>query len=104
MSDIPPSFKRLERQGAVRRNVPYTPSPEESDSEKIKRLTQENNNLEQQNKNLQTQISSLNNEKYRLQEEISELNNSIKNLKEVVLEQLHVIMELTNQIKKIFFF
>ena len=79
------------------------PFPEESDLEKIKRLTEENNDLKQQNKNLQNQISSLNNEKSRLQAEISELNNSIQSLREITLEQIHVIMKLANQLKETIF-
>ena len=79
------------------------PFPEESDSEKVKRLTEQNNNLKQQNKNLQNQISSLNNEKSRLQAEISELNNSIQSLKEITLEQIRVIMDLANQLKEIIY-
>ena len=79
------------------------PFPEESDSEKIKRLTEENDNLKQQNKNLQNQIFSLNNEKSKLQAEILELNDSIQNLKEITLEQVRVIMDLANQLKKIIY-
>jgi peptidoglycan hydrolase CwlO-like protein len=79
------------------------PFPEESDSEKVKRLTEENDNLKQQNKNLQNQISSLNNEKSRLQAEISELNNSIQSLKEITLEQIKVILDLANQLKEIIY-
>jgi peptidoglycan hydrolase CwlO-like protein len=79
------------------------PFPEESDSEKVKRLTEENNNLKQQNKNLQNQISALNNEKSRLQAEIFELNNSIQSLKEITLEQIRVIMDLANQLKEIIY-
>ncbi len=52
------------------------PFPEESDSEKVKRLTQENDNLKQENSNLQSQISALKNDKSRLQAEIFELNAS----------------------------
>jgi len=47
------------------------------------------------------QIFSLNNEKSKLQAEILELNNSIQNLKEITLEQVRVIMDLANQLKKI---
>ena len=79
------------------------PFPEESDSEKVKRLIEANNNLKQQNNNLQNQISSLKNEKLGLQAEISELNNSLQNLKEIALEQIRVIMELVNQLKEIMF-
>ena len=79
------------------------PFPEETDSEKVKRLTEENNNLKQQNSNLQSQISSLKNEKLRLQAEISELNDYIQNLKEITLEQVRVIMDLANQLKEIIY-
>jgi hypothetical protein len=79
------------------------PFPGESDSDKVKRLTEENDNLKQQNNNLQSQISSLKNEKSRLQIEISELNNSIQNLKEITLEQIRVILELANQLKETIF-
>ena len=65
------------------------PFPEESDSEKVKRLTEQNDNLKQQNKNLQNQISSL--------------NNSIQSLKEITLEQIRVIMDLANQLKEIIY-
>ena len=68
--------------------------------EKVKQLTEENNNLKQQNSNLQSQIYSLNNEKLRLQAEISELNDSIQSLKEITLEQIRVIIDLANQIKE----
>ena len=79
------------------------PFPEESDSEKIKQLTEQNDNLKQQNKNLQNQISSLNNEKSKLQAEISELNNSIQSLKEIILEQIRVTIDLANQLKEIIY-
>ena len=79
------------------------PFPEESDSEKIKRLTEENNNLKQQNSNLQNQISALKNDKLILEVEISELNHSIQSLKEITLEQIRVIIELTNQLKEIIY-
>ncbi len=79
------------------------PFPHESDSDKVKRLTKENDNLKQQNKNLQNQIFSLNNEKSRLQAEILELNNSIQSLKEITLEQVRVIMDLANQLKEIIY-
>jgi len=79
------------------------PFPKESDSEKIKRLTEENDKLKQQNSNLQNQISTIKNEKLRLQAEISELNDSIQSLKEITLEQIRVIMELANQLKEIMF-
>ncbi|MGH1568343.1 MAG: hypothetical protein ACRBBZ_04000 [Nitrosopumilus sp.] len=76
------------------------PFPEESDFEKVKRLTQENDKLTQENFNLQSQISALKNDKLRLQAEISELNDSIESLKEITLEQIRVIMNLVNQLKE----
>ncbi len=76
------------------------PFPEESDFEKVKRLTQENDKLKQENSNLQSQISALKNDKLRLQAEISELNDSIESLKEITLEQIRVIMNLVNQLKE----
>jgi len=79
------------------------PFPEESGSEQVKRLTEENSNLKKQNNNLQNQIFSLKNEKLRLQTEISELNNSLQSLKEIALEQVRVIMKLANQLKEIIF-
>ncbi len=79
------------------------PFPEESDSETVKRLTKENDNLKQENSNLQSQISTLKNDKLRLQAEISELNDSIENLKEITLEQIRVIMDLANQLKEIIY-
>ena len=79
------------------------PFPEESNSEKIKRLIEENDNLKQQNSNLQSQISLLKNDQLRLQAEISELNYSIRSLKEITLEQIRVIMELINQFKEIIY-
>ena len=76
------------------------PFPEESNSEKVKRLTKENNNLKQQNKNLQNQITSLNDDKSRLQTELLELNSYIQSLKEITLEQVQVILQLVNQLKE----
>ena len=86
------------------------PFPTESDSEKIKRLTrennnlqQQNNNLQQQNSNLQKQIASTNNEKLKLQTEIIELNDSIQSLKDIASEQIRVIMQLVNQLKNVIY-
>jgi predicted RNase H-like nuclease (RuvC/YqgF family) len=79
------------------------PFPVESESEKIKRLTEENDKLKQENINLQVEISTLKNENLRLQEEISGLNYTIRGLKEVTMEQIRVIMDLANRLKDILF-
>ncbi len=65
------------------------PFPEESDTAKIQRLTQENQNLREENFNLQVQIT--------------ELNNIIENLQAITLEQIKVIMELVNQLRETIF-
>ncbi len=79
------------------------PFPRETESEKMQRLTEENNKLKQQNTDLQGQISTLKNEKLRFQAEISELNNTIQSLKEITIEQIKVIMDLLSQLKNILF-
>ena len=79
------------------------PFPEESNSEKIKRLIEENDNLKQQNKNLQNQISSLTKQKSTLQAEILELNVHIQNLNKITLEQVQIILQLMNQLKEIIY-
>ena len=65
------------------------PFPEESDSKKIQRLTEENNELKEQN--------------LRLQVQINELNKIIENLQSITLEQIKVIMELVNQLNEALF-
>lgn len=82
---------------------PPNPFPKEIESEKIQRLTRENNNLKQQNINLQGNISTLKNEKLKLQAEISELNGIIQNLEKITMEQIQIIMDLANQLKNILF-
>ncbi|MBL7001613.1 MAG: hypothetical protein ISR80_02495 [Nitrosopumilus sp.] len=79
------------------------PFPGDTESEKIQRLTEENDKLKQQNINLQGQISTLKNERLGLQTEISELNDTIKSLKEITMEQIRVIMNLVNQLKDVLF-
>ena len=68
---------------------PPEPFPGETESEKIERLTLENEKLKQENKNLQS--------------EISDLNNKIENLEKISLEQIHIILDLTDKLKKIIF-
>ena len=79
------------------------PFPGETESEKIQRLTKENNELKQQNINLEVEISTLKNEKSILQAEILELNDTIQNLKELTMEQVRVIMDLANRLKDVLF-
>ncbi len=79
------------------------PFPEDTDLEKIQRLTEENDKLKQQNTNLQGQILTIKNENSRLQAEILELNDSIANLKEIAMEQIQVIMDLVNRLKDVLF-
>lgn len=79
------------------------PFPGETESEKIQRLTEENEKLKQQNKNLQGQISTLKNEKSGLQSQISQLHDRIKDLEQITIEQLRVIMDLVNRLKDVFY-
>lgn len=65
------------------------PFPEESDAEKIQKLTEENAQLRETNFNLQIQIT--------------ELNKTIENLQAITLEQIKVIMELVNQLQETIF-
>ena len=65
------------------------PFPEESDAEKIQKLTKENAQLKEKNFNLQVQIA--------------ELNKIIENLQAITLEQIKVIMSLVNQLKETIF-
>ena len=65
------------------------PFPGETESEKIERLTLENEKLKQENKNQQSQIS--------------DLNKKIKSLEDVIMEQIHVILALTDKLKEIIF-
>jgi hypothetical protein len=65
------------------------PFPEESDTAKIQRLTEENTKLREENFNLQVQIT--------------ELNNTIENLYAITMEQIKVIMELVNQLREAVF-
>ena len=72
------------------------PFPGETESEKIQRLTKENEKLKQQNNNLQENIFILNNEKVKLE-------NEIEDLKKLTIKQVEVIMDLVNKIKNIFY-
>jgi len=65
------------------------PFPEEDDSAKIQRLTEENNQLKEQN--------------FSLQQQITELNKIIDNLQSITLEQIKVIMNLVNQLNETIF-
>jgi len=65
------------------------PFPEESDTEKIKKLTEENAQLREEN--------------FLLQVQITELNKTIENLQAITLEQIKVIMELVNQLQETLF-
>lgn len=65
------------------------PFPEESDAEKIQRLTEENERLQEDNFNLQVQIT--------------ELNKIIENLQAITLEQIKVIMSLVEQLREVVF-
>ncbi|MDH3610720.1 MAG: hypothetical protein OEM79_03045 [Nitrosopumilus sp.] len=65
------------------------PFPEESDTEKIQKLTKENEQLREENFNLRVQIT--------------ELNKIIENLQAITLEQIKVIMNLVNQLQETVF-
>ena len=65
------------------------PFPDESDSEKIQKLTEANTQLREENFNLKVQIA--------------ELNKIIENLQAITLEQIKVIMELVNQLQETLF-
>ena len=65
------------------------PFPGETESEKIERLTIENEKLKEENKNFQSQIS--------------DLNKKIKSLEDVIMEQIRVILDLTDRLKEIIF-
>jgi hypothetical protein len=60
------------------------PFPEESDVQKIQRLTKENTELKEEN--------------FILQVRIVELNDIIENLHAIIMEQIKVILELVNQL------
>lgn len=65
------------------------PFPEESDTEKIQRLTKENTQLREEN--------------LRLQIQVNELNKIIENLQAITLEQIKVIMQLVQQLQEAIF-
>ena len=68
---------------------PGPPFPEESDTEKIQRLTKENTQLKEEN--------------LRLQIQVNELNKIIENLQAITLEQIKVIMQLVQQLQEAIF-
>ena len=65
------------------------PFPEESDTAKIQRLTEEN--------------IKLRDEHFILQVQITELNKIIENLQAITMEQIKVIMELVTQLREAVF-
>ena len=65
------------------------PFPEESDTEKIQRLTKENTQLKEEN--------------LRLQIQVTELNKIVENLQAITLEQIKVIMQLVQQLQEAIF-
>jgi hypothetical protein len=65
------------------------PFPEESDTEKIQRLTKENKQLKEEN--------------LRLQIQVTELNKMVENLQAITLEQIKVIMQLVQQLQEVIF-
>jgi hypothetical protein len=65
------------------------PFPEESDTEKIQRLTKENTQLTEEN--------------LRLQIQVNELNKIVENLQAITLEQIKVIMQLVQQLQEAIF-
>jgi hypothetical protein len=65
------------------------PFPEESDTAKIQRLTEENTKLKEENFNLQVQIT--------------ELNKKVENLYAITMEQIKLIMELVDQLREAVF-
>jgi outer membrane biosynthesis protein TonB len=65
------------------------PFPEESDTAKIQRLTEENTQLREDNFNLQVQIT--------------ELNKTIENLHAITMEQIKVILALLDQLRETVF-
>ncbi len=65
------------------------PFPEESDTTKIQRLTEENVMLKEENFNLQVHIA--------------ELNDIIENLQAITMEQIKVILELVNLLRETVF-
>ena len=65
------------------------PFPEESDTEKIQRLSKENTQLREENLQLKIQVT--------------ELNKIIENLQAITLEQIKVIMQLVQQLQEAIF-
>ncbi len=79
------------------------PFPEESDSEKVKRLTRENQDLRAANSKLAADIEVLKSEKLQLQNKVEELTLYIVELHGVIQEQLDEILLLTQQITQTIF-
>jgi hypothetical protein len=75
-----------------------SPFPRETDSEKIRRLIEENDKLKQQNLDFQGQIIDLKQQNAHLETKIIELNDFIKNLNEIITEQIKVIMTLLSKL------
>lgn len=65
------------------------PFPEESDAEKIQRLTEENENLKDENLALKIHIN--------------ELNEALDKLQAITMEQIKVIMQLLEQLHEAIF-
>ena len=65
------------------------PFSKETESEKIQRLTEENNMLKEENHNLETKII--------------ELNKLLTNLHQIIMEQIKVIMNLVSKLKLVTF-
>lgn len=63
------------------------PFSKETESEKIQRLTEENNMLKEENHNLETKIV--------------ELNKLLTNLHQIIMEQIKVIMNLVSKLKMV---
>ena len=79
------------------------PFPEESDSEKVKRLTRENRDLRAEKSKLAKDIGALELENLQRQDKIEELTLYIAELHEVLKERLDEILRLTGQITQTIF-
>lgn len=65
------------------------PFPEESDAEKIQRLTNENEKLKEENLELKIRIN--------------ELNEMVQQLQAITMEQIKVIIQLVEQLREVLF-
>ena len=65
------------------------PFPEESDAEKIQRLTDENEKLKEENLGLKIRIN--------------ELNEMVEQLQAITMEQIKVIIQLVEQLREVLF-